>query len=81
MIKHDITRYSKYIFFALFFVMLCITFFLVKEYRFFKARVMQLEELKQDYTTYISTLKKIIAQSDQMKFSLDESQSEEKKKS
>ncbi|MCL4361026.1 M23 family metallopeptidase [Candidatus Dependentiae bacterium] len=79
MIKH-ILKYSKYCFVALFFVMLCITFLLIREYSFFKKQVMQLHELKQDYTTYVSTLKKLIAQSDQLKFSPETNQGEEKKK-
>lgn len=51
--------------------MVCVTSLLVYEYRYFKTKVSQLEELKEDYTTYLLTLKKLILEYDRAKDSQD----------
>ena len=68
---NDLAKFGRYIFFFMFFLMFCVTSLLVYEYSYFRNRVLQLEALKEDYTTYLLTLKKLILEYDRVKDSQD----------
>ena len=67
--------------FAFFFILMSITSgFLIYEYHFFKKKVEQLDSLKDEYTTYVLTLKRMILEYDKSKETQDSEYLDEKKK-
>lgn len=77
---NDIAKFGRYIFFFMFFLMSSVTMLLIYEYRYFKSKVAQLELLKEDYTTYLLTLKKLVSEYDKTKIEQEIVNLEEKKK-